>query len=90
MTVPLQCLDLPGALVSVASEDYRGYSWGTGQPSLKKLCSDADQCFRASETLLADAGFAKAKRVMFLDLDWKPFRLLVLCPLLSVEVIEMI
>ncbi|CAK9016622.1 Alpha/beta hydrolase domain-containing protein aho-3 (Abnormal hunger orientation protein 3) [Durusdinium trenchii] len=53
---------LGAALLSI---DYRGYSWGTGQPSLKKLCSDADQCFRASETLLADAGFAKAKRVMF-------------------------
>ena len=50
------------ALLSI---DYRGYSWGTGQPSLKKLCSDADQCFKASESLLADAGFQKAKRVMF-------------------------
>eukprot|EP00438_Fugacium_kawagutii_P024839 Skav205741 [mRNA] locus=scaffold1496:306193:311021:- [translate_table: standard] len=50
------------ALLSI---DYRGYAWGTGQPSLKKLCSDADQCFRASERLLADAGIVSAKRVMF-------------------------
>lgn len=50
------------ALLSI---DYRGYAWGTGQPSLKKLCSDADQCFRASQKLLADAEISKAKRVMF-------------------------
>ncbi|CAJ1461126.1 unnamed protein product [Effrenium voratum] len=50
------------ALLSI---DYRGYAWGTGQPSLKKLCADADQCFTASEGLLAAAGFADARRVVF-------------------------
>ena len=50
------------ALLSI---DYRGYAWGTGQPSLKKLCPDADQCFLQSNALLQAAGLAEAKRVMF-------------------------
>lgn len=48
------------ALLSI---DYRGYSWGTGTPSLKKLCSDAEQCFVASQQLLKAAGFGTAKLV---------------------------
>jgi len=49
------------ALLSI---DYRGYAWGTGQPSLTKLCADADLCFVASEEVLKAAGCAQAKRVM--------------------------
>mmetsp|Transcript_25701 Transcript_25701/g.45599 ORF Transcript_25701/g.45599 Transcript_25701/m.45599 type:complete len:409 (-) Transcript_25701:50-1276(-) len=48
---------------ALLSLDYRGYSWGTGTPSLTKLCSDADQCFLASQKLLDDAGCGSAKRV---------------------------
>ncbi|CAE7253911.1 ABHD13, partial [Symbiodinium pilosum] len=50
------------ALLSI---DYRGYAWGTGQPSLKKLCPDADQCFLQSQELLSAAGLGDTKRVMF-------------------------
>jgi len=50
------------ALLSI---DYRGYAWGTGQPSLTKLCGDADQCFLASDRLLYAAGCGAAKRVAF-------------------------
>lgn len=49
---------------AVLSVDYRGYAWGTGQPSLKKLCPDAEQCFLQSESLLQAAGVGEAKRVM--------------------------
>eukprot|EP00439_Symbiodinium_sp_Y106_P026928 s4666_g3.t1 len=49
---------------AVLSVDYRGYAWGTGQPSLKKLCPDAEQCFLQSEALLQAAGVGEAKRVM--------------------------
>jgi len=48
------------ALLSI---DYRGYSWGTGSPSLTKLCGDTDQCFAASKAVLAAAGCGGAKRV---------------------------
>jgi hypothetical protein len=48
---------------AVLSLDYRGYSWGTGQPSLTKLCSDAEECFAASIPLLEKAGCGAAKRV---------------------------
>lgn len=48
---------------AVLSLDYRGYSWGTGQPSLTKLCSDAEACFAASLPLLEQAGCGGAKRV---------------------------
>eukprot|EP00931_Biecheleriopsis_adriatica_P108474 TRINITY_DN82798_c0_g1_i1.p1 TRINITY_DN82798_c0_g1~~TRINITY_DN82798_c0_g1_i1.p1 ORF type:complete len:414 (+),score=78.83 TRINITY_DN82798_c0_g1_i1:59-1300(+) len=50
------------ALLSI---DYRGYAWGTGQPSLLKLCADSDQCFHASNQLLDAAGLGAAKRVAF-------------------------
>ena len=64
------------------SIDYRGYAWGTGQPSLKKLCSDADQCFRASQKLLADAEISKVQRsncdecssMLFLFADLAPLQ----------------
>lgn len=49
------------ALLSI---DYRGYSWGTGQPGLTKLCSDAEQCFAASQAVLDAAGCGTAKRVV--------------------------
>mmetsp|Transcript_21442 Transcript_21442/g.49923 ORF Transcript_21442/g.49923 Transcript_21442/m.49923 type:complete len:422 (-) Transcript_21442:132-1397(-) len=48
---------------AVLSLDYRGYSWGTGQPSLTKLCSDAEVCFAASLPVLQSAGCGNAKRV---------------------------
>jgi alpha-beta hydrolase superfamily lysophospholipase len=48
---------------AVLSIDYRGYSWGTGQPSLSKLCGDAEACFEASIPLLEKAGCGSAKRV---------------------------
>eukprot|EP00927_Polykrikos_kofoidii_P067670 TRINITY_DN63118_c0_g1_i1.p1 TRINITY_DN63118_c0_g1~~TRINITY_DN63118_c0_g1_i1.p1 ORF type:complete len:361 (+),score=58.34 TRINITY_DN63118_c0_g1_i1:63-1145(+) len=48
---------------AVLSLDYRGYSWGTGQPSLTKLCSDAEECFAASLPVLEQAGCGEAKRV---------------------------
>jgi len=49
------------ALLSV---DYRGFSWGTGEPSLTKLCDDAERCFLASQKLLDAAGCGGAKRVV--------------------------
>ena len=49
---------------AVLSVDYRGFAWGTGQPSLKKLCPDAEQCFLQSEALLQAAGI-QGKRIMF-------------------------
>uniref|UniRef100_A0A7S1FHN3 Serine aminopeptidase S33 domain-containing protein n=1 Tax=Noctiluca scintillans TaxID=2966 RepID=A0A7S1FHN3_NOCSC len=49
------------ALLSV---DFRGFAWGTGQPSLTKLCSDADECFGASLKLLESVGFGDAALVM--------------------------
>jgi len=48
------------ALLSI---DYRGYAWGTGQPSLTKLCSDTDECFTASQKLLQAAGCGGARCV---------------------------
>lgn len=48
------------ALLSI---DYRGFSWGSGQPSLTKLCNDADDCFRQSGAILAATGCKDAKRV---------------------------
>jgi len=48
------------ALLSV---DYRGFAWGSGQPSLGKLCNDADDCFRQGAAVLAAAGCGGAKRV---------------------------
>jgi len=52
-----------GCSAAVLSLDYRGYSWGTGQPSLTKLCGDAETCFAASLPLLEKAGLGNAKRV---------------------------
>eukprot|EP00930_Biecheleria_cincta_P077277 TRINITY_DN6455_c1_g1_i1.p1 TRINITY_DN6455_c1_g1~~TRINITY_DN6455_c1_g1_i1.p1 ORF type:complete len:452 (+),score=97.67 TRINITY_DN6455_c1_g1_i1:48-1403(+) len=52
-----------GCDAAVLSLDYRGYSWGTGQPSLGKLCGDALACFAASLPLLDEAGCGAAKRV---------------------------
>ncbi|CAK0820016.1 unnamed protein product [Prorocentrum cordatum] len=49
------------ALLSI---DYRGYAWGTGQPSLTKLCNDASNCFEAAGKVLSDAGIDDAKRVV--------------------------
>merc|ERR1712217_414442 len=49
--------------VALLSIDYRGFSWGSGQPSLTKLCNDADDCFRQSGAVLAAAGCKDAKRV---------------------------
>eukprot|EP00933_Yihiella_yeosuensis_P042718 TRINITY_DN37382_c0_g1_i2.p1 TRINITY_DN37382_c0_g1~~TRINITY_DN37382_c0_g1_i2.p1 ORF type:complete len:420 (+),score=69.36 TRINITY_DN37382_c0_g1_i2:83-1261(+) len=48
------------ALLSI---DYRGYAWGTGKPSLTKLCSDAEACFAASHEVLEGAGLGDVKRV---------------------------
>eukprot|EP00927_Polykrikos_kofoidii_P069143 TRINITY_DN64527_c0_g1_i1.p1 TRINITY_DN64527_c0_g1~~TRINITY_DN64527_c0_g1_i1.p1 ORF type:complete len:438 (-),score=56.62 TRINITY_DN64527_c0_g1_i1:157-1308(-) len=48
---------------AVLSLDYRGYSWGSGQPSLTKLCGDAEACFAASIPVLEQAGCGAAKRV---------------------------
>lgn len=49
---------------AVLSIDYRGYAWGTGNPSLTKLCADADLCFAAAERVLGEAGCGQAKIVM--------------------------
>ena len=40
----------------------RGYAWGTGQPSLTKLCADAEACFAAQVELLAAAGVPPSAR----------------------------
>lgn len=48
------------ALLSI---DYRGYSWGTGQPSLTKLCGDTEACFKAADAVLEAAGCSGAKRI---------------------------
>mmetsp|Transcript_119935 Transcript_119935/g.207452 ORF Transcript_119935/g.207452 Transcript_119935/m.207452 type:complete len:424 (-) Transcript_119935:98-1369(-) len=48
---------------AVLSLDYRGFSWGSGQPSLTKLCGDAEACFSASLPLLEKAGCGAAKKV---------------------------
>lgn len=48
------------ALLSI---DYRGYGWSTGQPSLLKLCADAEECFVASQPVLEAAGCGGAPRV---------------------------
>eukprot|EP00928_Gymnodinium_smaydae_P031043 TRINITY_DN22919_c0_g4_i1.p1 TRINITY_DN22919_c0_g4~~TRINITY_DN22919_c0_g4_i1.p1 ORF type:complete len:431 (-),score=105.32 TRINITY_DN22919_c0_g4_i1:111-1403(-) len=53
-----------GCDAAVLSLDYRGYSWGTGQPSLTKLCGDAEACFAASQALLEERKIAAAKRVV--------------------------
>eukprot|EP00929_Paragymnodinium_shiwhaense_P002134 TRINITY_DN102330_c0_g1_i1.p1 TRINITY_DN102330_c0_g1~~TRINITY_DN102330_c0_g1_i1.p1 ORF type:complete len:426 (-),score=66.92 TRINITY_DN102330_c0_g1_i1:128-1405(-) len=50
--------------IALLSLDYRGYAWGTGQPSLTKLCSDAEVCFTASEAILKAAGCNAAKRIV--------------------------
>lgn len=47
------------ALLSI---DYRGYAWGTGQPSLTKLCDDASNCFQAASKVLSDAGIDDGAR----------------------------
>lgn len=52
-----------GLNAAVLSLDYRGYSWGTGSPSLTKLCEDAEVCFAASLPLLDKAGCGELKRV---------------------------
>jgi len=49
------------ALLSI---DYRGYSWGTGTPSLTKLCGDAEFCFMQSHALLNAAGCGSARKVV--------------------------
>lgn len=48
---------------AVLSIDYRGYSWGTGTPSLAKLCGDAEHCFVSSQAVLSEAGIGDVKRV---------------------------
>jgi len=48
---------------AVLSLDYRGFSWGTGQPNLTKLCGDAETCFTASLPLLEATGCGAVKRV---------------------------
>mmetsp|Transcript_36098 Transcript_36098/g.82909 ORF Transcript_36098/g.82909 Transcript_36098/m.82909 type:complete len:426 (+) Transcript_36098:86-1363(+) len=52
-----------GMGAAVLSLDYRGYSWGTGKPSLTMLCGDAEACFAASLPVLEKAGCASAKKV---------------------------
>jgi alpha-beta hydrolase superfamily lysophospholipase len=53
-------LDAGAALLSIG---HRGFAWGTGQPSLSKLCPDAEASVAESETLLAGAGLSGYKRV---------------------------
>lgn len=48
------------ALLSI---DYRGFSWGSGQPSLTKLCEDTEACYKAADSVLSSAGCGEAKRV---------------------------
>eukprot|EP00747_Dinoflagellata_sp_TGD_P179711 gnl/TRDRNA2_/TRDRNA2_30968_c0_seq1.p1 gnl/TRDRNA2_/TRDRNA2_30968_c0~~gnl/TRDRNA2_/TRDRNA2_30968_c0_seq1.p1 ORF type:complete len:426 (-),score=75.93 gnl/TRDRNA2_/TRDRNA2_30968_c0_seq1:66-1343(-) len=50
------------ALLSI---DYRGFGWSTGQPSITKICSDADECFAASQRVLHAAGIGGVKRIMW-------------------------
>jgi len=45
------------------SIDYRGFGWGSGQPSLTKLCKDTEECFKAADAVLEAAGCNKAKRI---------------------------
>lgn len=52
--------DAGAALLSIG---HRGFAWGTGQPSLSKICPDAEACIAESEKLLADAGLGDYKRV---------------------------
>ena len=40
-----------------------GYGWGTGDPSLSKLCVDAEESFDASNVLLREVGCDTAKRI---------------------------
>lgn len=49
------------ALLSI---DYRGYAWGTGTPSLTKLCDDASHCFIASQAVLEAAGIGGKRCVL--------------------------
>jgi len=49
---------------AVLSIDYRGYAWSTGQASLKKLCGDSEECFKASRSVLAAAGLGDARCVI--------------------------
>lgn len=55
---------LHGVGAALLSIDYRGYAWGTGKPSLLKLCSDAEDCFAASHQVLEAAGLGAARRVV--------------------------
>eukprot|EP00747_Dinoflagellata_sp_TGD_P209897 gnl/TRDRNA2_/TRDRNA2_83261_c0_seq1.p1 gnl/TRDRNA2_/TRDRNA2_83261_c0~~gnl/TRDRNA2_/TRDRNA2_83261_c0_seq1.p1 ORF type:complete len:417 (-),score=88.75 gnl/TRDRNA2_/TRDRNA2_83261_c0_seq1:39-1232(-) len=50
------------ALLSI---DYRGFGWSTGEPSITTLCSDAEECYIASQQVLDAAGCGAAKRVMW-------------------------
>lgn len=49
---------------AVLSIDYRGYAWGTGRPSLTKLCRDAEECFCQSRPILSAAGYDAAKVIV--------------------------
>eukprot|EP01062_Namystynia_karyoxenos_P069783 TRINITY_DN65245_c0_g1_i1.p1 TRINITY_DN65245_c0_g1~~TRINITY_DN65245_c0_g1_i1.p1 ORF type:complete len:382 (+),score=120.07 TRINITY_DN65245_c0_g1_i1:106-1146(+) len=64
------CTDIEGeadvytkAGCAVLSVDYRGYGWSTGQPSLKKLCSDAEECYEQSREVLRAAGVTATRRI---------------------------
>jgi len=48
------------ALLSI---DYRGYAWGSGEPSISKICPDAEECFKQAKDVLAAAGLADCKRI---------------------------
>lgn len=53
-----------GAGAALLSIDYRGFAWGSGQPKLTTICSDADACWRASRQVLEAAGCGSAKRIV--------------------------
>jgi len=48
------------ALLSI---DYRGYAWGSGEPSISKICSDAEECFKQADAVLSAAGCGDGKRI---------------------------
>lgn len=48
------------ALLSI---DYRGYAWGSGEPSISKICADSEECFKQAGAVLEAAGCGDSKRI---------------------------
>ena len=54
-----------GAGVAALSVDFRGYGWSKGQPSMKKLCPDAEKVHAAVPAILEAAGLTGIPIVLF-------------------------